>query len=321
MRILITGASGFIGTNLLEYFIDKGYKVFNIDKEKPKNPDYEKYWTNVDIRNFKDLEGAVSKIKPNYLIHLAAPTDLNEKDGLEYYNTNTLGVENVVKILLDDPGIKRSIFASTMLVNQVGYKPTGVFDYNPSTLYGKSKVIGEKLVFDHATMLDEFCIIRPTSIWGEHFNEPYRNFFDFVLKGRFFHPGNKACNKTYGYIGNVVYQIDQLLFSKKDLIHKQVFYIGDKPAVNISEWANEIAKIAQISQPKKIPYSFFKLAAWFGDLLKIFRVKFPMTSFRLNNMTTDHILNLDNLYDICGKMPYTRKEGVKKTLKWMGCKL
>jgi len=68
MRILITGASGFIGTNLLEYFIDKGYKVFNIDKEKPKNPDYEKYWTNVDIRNFKDLEGAVSKIKPNYLI-------------------------------------------------------------------------------------------------------------------------------------------------------------------------------------------------------------------------------------------------------------
>ena len=39
MKILITGASGFIGTNLMEDFISKGYEVLNIDFNKPKIPE------------------------------------------------------------------------------------------------------------------------------------------------------------------------------------------------------------------------------------------------------------------------------------------
>jgi GlcNAc-P-P-Und epimerase len=317
VKILITGASGFIGTNLLEYFITKGYDVFNIDKEKPKNDKYAKYWYDVDICDLKTLQDTITEIEPNYIVHLAAQADLNENDGLEYYSANILGVDNIVKVVSDCKNIQRVIFASTMLVNEVGYKAKDIFDYNPKTLYGQSKVIGEKIVFKNASKLKEFCIIRPTSIWGEYFKEPYKNFFDYVLVGKFFHPGNKACNKTYGYIGNVIYQIEKLLFANKKDIQGQVFYIGDNPAINISNWANEIAKEANINKPKKIPYFIFILAGLFGDILGKFGVKFPMTSFRLNNMTTDHVLNLENTYEVCGEVPYDRKSGVKRTLEWM----
>ncbi|MBT5492609.1 NAD(P)-dependent oxidoreductase [bacterium] len=320
MKILITGASGFIGTNLLEYFITKGYDVFNIDKGKPKDKSQIKYWYDVDICDLEKLKIAIDKIKPDYIVHLAAQADLNENDGLEYYSANILGVENIVKVVSDCKNIQRVIFTSSMLVNEVGYKAKDIFDYNPKTLYGQSKVMGEKIVFDNAPKLNEFCIIRPTSIWGEYFKEPYKNFFDYVLVGKFFHPGDKACNKTYGYIGNVVYQIEKLLFAKKEDIQGEVFNIGDKPAINISEWANEIADEAKISKPKKIPYFIFIFAGLFGDILGKVGIKFPMTSFRLNNMTTNHILDLDNTYGVCGDVPYNRIDGIKRTLAWMDIK-
>ncbi|MDY4671151.1 MAG: NAD-dependent epimerase/dehydratase family protein [Oliverpabstia sp.] len=52
-RILITGASGFIGTNLLEHFKSKGYEVINIDFNKPKIKGRERFWKNVDITKYE----------------------------------------------------------------------------------------------------------------------------------------------------------------------------------------------------------------------------------------------------------------------------
>jgi len=317
MNIVITGASGFIGTNLLNYFTKKGINVVNIDIKKPRNIQHMQYWRNVNICDFSTLSKVLSKVNPDYLLHLAATTDLNESDGLEYYSSNIKGVENIVKIASECKSIRRVIFASSMLVNTVGYKPKNIFDYNPSTVYGHSKVIGEKIIFSNTSLLPEFCIIRPTSLWGEWFGVPYKNFFDYVLAGDFFHPGDKACTKTYGYIGNTIHQIESILFAKKAMIQEQIFYIGDNPAINISDWANEIATIAGISKPWKIPYVMFVMIGFLGDFLSMLDVKFPITSFRVKNMTTDHILPLENTYNVSSSPPYDRNVGIKRTLSWI----
>lgn len=317
MKTLITGASGFIGTNLLEYFSNKAHEVFNIDILKPRNEKHMKYWHQVDICNLQALQDIINEINPTYVIHLAARTDLDEKKDINGYNANTIGVENVVKVCTKDSGINRVIFTSSMLVNEVGYQAKDVFDYNPTTLYGKSKVVGENIVFNNAKKITEFCIIRPTSIWGEWFGEPYKLFFDYVLANKFFHLGNNSCEKTYGYIGNSIFQIEKLLLADVRQIQGQVFYIGDNPAINIAQWADQIAHEAVMAKPMRIPFFVFRLAALFGDVLKLLNTNFPMTSFRLKNMTTDNILNLENLYDVCGDTPYDRVDGIKNTLKWM----
>ena len=317
MKILITGASGFIGTNLLEYFFTKGNEVFNIDILKPRNEKHIKHWHHVDVCNLPALQDAVNDIKPTHVVHLAARTDLDEKKDISGYDANTTGVENMVKVCTKDSGIERVIFASSMLVNEVGYHAKDVFDYNPTTLYGKSKVMGENIIFDKAKKITEFCIIRPTSIWGEWFGDPYKNFFDYVLANMFFHLGDKVCEKTYGYVGNSVFQIEKLLLVDVKKIQGQVFYIGDKPAINIAKWADQIANEAAIAKPIRIPFFIFRLASLFGDILKVLNINFPMTSFRLKNMTTNNIINLENLYDVCGDAPYDRVSGIKNTLKWI----
>ena len=312
-KILITGASGFIGTNLLEYFKDK-YIIRNIDFNKPKILDRNSYWKNIDITNFSEFKRYLLEFTPDYIVHLAARTDLQGKT-IEDYSANTIGVKNLMETIKLLPNLKKIIITSSMLVCHTGYYPKDQFDYAPTTIYGESKVETEKIVWANKPHCD-WAIIRPTSIWGPWFGEPYRNFFDMVMSHKYFHIGNKGCTKTYGYVGNAVYQIEQILFSDTKDENNKVFYIGDEQPTNIEVWGNEIAGELGY-RIIKMPYTLIKWAALFGDILKNMGLRFPMTSFRLKNMTTDNIIDLSDTIKLAPNLPYSRIEGIKQTLSWM----
>jgi len=313
-KLLITGSSGFIGTNILQFYIRKGFNVAGVDKAQPKTEEHRKNSKELDILDYDSLKSEILSFKPDYVIHLAARTDLNGNH-LNDYNTNTLGTKNLIEILNLTSSVKRVIFTSSMLVCRPGYIPTTPTDYAPSTIYGGSKVIMEKIIRKSLHNY-EWAIVRPTSIWGPGFGEPYRDFFDMILKKRYFHFGHKSCTKTYGYIENLIYQIDSILNAPVENIQGGVFYLGDYKLTNIQLWANEIAYEVGI-KIKTVPYSVMKLAAFSGDLLKIFKVKYPMNSFRLKNMTTNNVVDLSNTKEIAPSLPFTRNEGVKKTLAWL----
>ncbi len=313
-KILITGASGFIGTNLLEDLLSKGYEVCNIDFHKPKIHKRSKFWKNIDITDYTSFETAVLEFEPDYLVHLAARTDLDGKT-LEDYDANTLGVTNLMKIISKLPKLTKVIITSSKFVTRNGYQIKNQHDYCPHTIYGESKVQTEIEVWKNTPKCD-WCIIRPTSIWGPWFGVPYRNFFDMVMHRMYFHIGNIKCHKTYGYIGNAVYQIEQLLFSETLDDNNKVFYIGDEPAYEINEWADEIANELGFKIPT-MPVWFVKCLAKFGDFLGLFGIHFPMQSFRFKNMTNDGINNMTNTYKIAPDVPYTRLEGIRLTIEWI----
>lgn len=313
-KILITGASGFIGTNLLEDLLDKGFIVRNIDFNKPKIPKRTDVWDNVDICDYNNFESAVLKFAPDYIVHLAARTDLDGKN-LEDYSANIIGVENLMKIVHKLPKLKKIIITSSKFVTRNGYKIKDQNDYCPHTKYGESKVETELKVWADKPQCD-WCIIRPTSIWGPWFGVPYRNFFDIVRKRMYFHIGKIKCHKTYGYVGNAIYEIEQLLFNETLNEKNKVFYIGDEPAYEINEWADEIANELGFSVPT-MPVWFVKCLAKFGDFLGVFGIHFPMQSFRFENMTNDGTNDMSNTYIIAPEMPYTRIEGTRATLKWI----
>jgi nucleoside-diphosphate-sugar epimerase len=314
IKILLTGASGFIGTNLLEDLIGKGYTVVNVDINKPKITERENLWKNVDITEYEKFREAVLGFAPDYIIHLAARTDLDGKT-LDDYSANTSGTENMLKIVAELPNLKKIVITSSKFVNSNGYTPTSQNEYNPHTVYGESKAVMERKVWDNKPHCD-WCILRPTSIWGPWFGVPYRNFFDMVMRRMFFHIGNIKCYKTYGYIGNSIYQIETLLFTETPDENNKVFYIGDEPAYEINEWADEIAKELGF-KVEKMPCFLIRCAAWIGDFLKLFGIHFPMTSFRYGNMTNDGTNDMSNTYKIAPEMPYTRLDGTKITIKWI----
>jgi GlcNAc-P-P-Und epimerase len=313
MKIIITGGSGFIGTSLIEKFQINGFEIMNIDIKKPQKKSHNQYWKNIDINDLNNLEKSFVNFNPDYIVHLAARTDL-DGESIDDYKSNIKGVENLMMVLRKLNKLKKVIITSSMLVCKSGYKPKNFKDYNPDTVYGESKVLTEKKVWENMPNCD-WAIIRPTSIWGPWFGAPYKNFFELILAKKYFHIGNKGCTKTYGYIGNSIYQIEKILMSKTIDLSNKVFYLGDNPT-NIEEWANEIGEEINI-KIKKMPFILIKCLAYFGDFLKLFKFNFPMSSFRLKNMTTDNIFDLDETYKLAPETPFSRKDGIKKTLDWL----
>ena len=311
-KLLVTGGSGFIGINLINSLSGR-YRVLNIDKHPPRFEKHKNYWKAVNILDFNNLEKEILAFNPDYIIHLAAVTDLNGRDS-DYYAANVEGIRNLVIICEKLKNLKKIIFTSSMYVCRPGYVPVNYDDYKPHTLYGKSKVQGELIIKNIINPAFNWVIIRPTSIWGPWFGIPYLDFFNVIYNGKYF-DFDRTCSKTYGYVENTTFQIEKILLS--DSANFKTLYIGDNPPIQISEWANEISLGFSGRQIRKIPFFIIKAASVLGDLLAKFSIKFPISSFRLSNMTTNNILPLDEIYEITNDIPVNRLEGTMRTIDWL----
>ncbi|AHM61606.1 NAD-dependent epimerase/dehydratase [Flammeovirgaceae bacterium 311] len=317
MKVLITGGSGFIGTNLVEDFLKKGISFLNVDWNPPLNHLHLPFWKDCDIMDKNALQEIFSSYQPTAVIHLAArtDTDIYELDGdLNEYIQNTEGTLHVLDCIRNTPSVERSIITSSMFVCKAGYLPKHDQDFEPFTLYGVSKVLTERYTRE-ANLDCSWTIIRPQTIWGPY-SLRYRDvMFKVMQKGLYFHPSKKDVYRAYGYVGNVVWQIQQILFSDKARVHQQVFYVGDE-AVNLLEWVQCVSRKLTGKTVRVIPTYMVKGLAFTGDLLKRFNISFPITSTRFNSMTQDYLTPIEKSYKYLGRPPFSMEEGVKEIVGW-----
>ena len=316
-KILITGGSGFIGTNLVQYYFDRNVKVLNYDIKPPRNKSHTNYWLNADILDTEALSKAVQEFNPDYIFHLAARTDL-DGECIEDYAENTRGVSNLVEAAKKAPNLKRVIFASSMYVCKPGYQPKDEYDYLPTTPYGESKIIGEKIVRTEAGDAFSWLIVRPTSIWGPWFDVPYKNYFTAVMKGYYFHPKGLKVNRSYGFVLNTVHILTKLASCSREKVHSKTFYVADYDPIDLKTWGVMIQEASNSRKITEAPNVVFVVAAKFGDFLK--RLGYPnppMTTFRFNNMRTNVLFDMDEVKFLCGDLPYTTRQGVECTVGWM----
>lgn len=314
MKVLITGGSGFIGTNLIEFYKEKN-EVLNIDFEPPRNSNHKKYWKNVNILDFDLLHKTVIDFKPDYVFHMAARTDLDGKT-LEDYNANIAGVENILKVVKLTPSIKKIIFASSRLVCKIGYEPKNEFDYKATTLYGESKILGEQLVRNFKLPHNNWVIVRPTSLWGPWFRIPYKTFFDTVQKKLYFHPQGKKIYKKFGFVLNSVFILDTLLHENS--LNTKTVYLSDFEELEVKNWADIISNHFHNQKVRQIPFFILKTIAISGDFLKLCGLKNPpLTSFRLNNLITPMHYDTTNVQNIVKELPFNLEKATEITYKWL----
>lgn len=317
MKIIITGGSGFIGTNLVEHYIKKGWDVLNIDKNPPRNPAHSKQWKSIDILDRIQLIDTITKFAPDYVLHMAARTDLDETVSIKGYASNTAGVSNLIDSIQSCDTIKRVIFASSRLVCEIGYIPTHELDYRPSTLYGQSKVVGEGIV-RQSEMPAEWLIVRPTSHWGPWFHIPYLNFFSSVQRNYYFHPSKYNPKKSFGFVGNTVHQLDMLLSAPSEVVNQKTLYLADYTPIDVKSWANLIQKTFEAKPILTFPYPLLSAGAYMGDILQKIGIRnFPLTSFRLNNLITDCVYDTSPLQRIVGPLPYSLERATLETVEWI----
>ena len=315
-KIIVTGGSGFIGTNVVDYLLNNEYKVLNLDINPPKNFTHQKVWEKVDILDFKLLTETLKNFNPQYILHLAADLGMDHKN-LDNLRCNIDGVENIIKASKLLSSLKRIVFTSSLLVCRNGYIPKNDTDYNPPNFYGQSKMIGEEKVRS-GNLICEWVIVRPTAIWGPWFEYSYNAFFRMIDKNHYVHIGRKEFQKPACYVGNTVFMMIQLLLQKNQKINQSTFYLADYPWYSTREWANIIQKTLSTKAIKTAPLFILKIIAFLGDIIKwLFHFDPPLTSFRLKNMLTGGSYPISKTKNICGELPYNIRKAVYLTSFWM----
>lgn len=315
-RVLVTGGSGFIGTNLVEGLLGLGVSVRNADLVAPQHPGHTGLWDRCDVRSADALARVVDGFEPTAVVHLAARTDLRGSTA-EDYDTNTLGVQRLIDVVGARPSIERTLFASSQLVCTPGYRPSDEFDVNPPNEYGRSKVEGERLVrgqLDAST----WALLRPTTIWGPWWGDLYSQFFRTVRGGRYVHPRGVRVSKGFGFVGNAVHQIARLLAAPAASVTGRTLYLSDYAPYPVLEWANEISAAFGRGPVREVPLGALRAAARVGDGLRRAGVaEPPLTSYRLGNILTETSFDMEPVRELCGPLPWTRSEGTRLTVRWM----
>ena len=312
-RYLITGGSGFIGTNLINALSEQGAELLNLDWNPPLNPAYADKWKEVDLLDERGLRDAVAAFAPTHVVHLGARTDTEDIE-LDAYRQNHEGTRNLLRCIANCPSVERLIVTSTQFVCEAGYQPKHDQDYKPFTVYGESKRLTE-LATREADPNCIWTIIRPTTIWGP-WSLRYRDvMFKVMRKGLYFHPGRSRVIRSYGYVGNVAWQIMRMLELPKEQVHGKVLYVGDQP-FDLKVWVEEVSMQLTGKRVRYIPNGLVRTLALIGDALKAIKLPFPITSGRYRSMTSDYITPMDRTIETVGEAPFSLVDGVRATVAW-----
>jgi UDP-glucose 4-epimerase len=170
-KVLVTGGTGFIGTELVEQLHANGYEVTILDKkDKPIGLEHVKYIQG-DLSN--PARCVMACASQDYVIHLAAKARIPESfiNPDEYFDSNVTGTRNILTAA-SAVGVRKFIYAGSSSVygnNTPPNKPTHKPD--PLNYYAMSKLFGEHLCKQYKIMFDlNYNILRFFTVYSE--NQP-----------------------------------------------------------------------------------------------------------------------------------------------------
>ena len=158
-KVVVTGGSGFIGSNLVKYLLKKKYFVINIDKlsysanpyntsDFKKNKNY--IFFKVDLNNKKKIIKILKKYKPSGIFNLAAETHVDRSidSPKNFIHSNILGTYNLLESILSCKKKIRLVHISTDEVygDIIKGRSDEKYPYNPSSPYSSSKASADFLI-------------------------------------------------------------------------------------------------------------------------------------------------------------------------------
>ena len=239
-RVLITGADGYIGSNLKDFFEKKGFDVYSVTIVESKK---EKFYQ-VDVTDEEKILKIIKDVNPYYIIHTAGISSLGlcEKDKDLAWKTNVGGTRNIISAIKKvNPEIKLVFLSSDYVFSgDVGnYKEKD--KVKAKTYYGKTKIESEN---DIKSSLKKYIICRTANVYGRG-----GNFFNFLYE-------NITQNKSIDVFEDTFYTptyINYLVASVYSLIESDfigIIHIAGTEKVSRYEFAVLMTKI--LNKPKKL---------------------------------------------------------------------
>lgn len=314
MKITLIGASGFVGTRLIELLKQNNYFLQNVDKKQSR------FHSEITvIADVLDKNNLVTLLDNTDVVILLAAEHRDDVTPTSlYYDVNVGGMRNTLEAM-EANGVKRIIFTSSVAVYGLNKNnPTETYPADPFNHYGKSKWEAEKVLQEWYKVHPDWNInvIRPTVIFGERNRGNVYNLLKQISSGRFLMVGKGNNKKSMAYVGNIVAFIKFLIENKTT--GYEVYNYIDKPDFTMNELVDHVSKVLN----KHIPSVHYPL--WLGmlggfcfDVLAfITRRKLTISSVRVKKFCATTQFDATKVQNTDSRAPYTLAEGLARTLEF-----
>lgn len=284
MRVLVTGASGQLGKDVVALFQQKGHEVMGCSRSE------------LDITSLEQCQQVIGGFQPDSIIHCAAYTavDAAETDVDGAYKVNAVGTRNVA-VAAEKVGAKLVYISTDYVFNGRSATPYQEYDNtDPQSVYGKSKRAGEVLT---QSLSSRYFIVRTSWVYGLHGN----NFVKTMLR---LGQEKPQLQVVHDQKGSPTYTVDLARFLE-ELVHTEKYGIYHASNSGDCTWFEFTQAIFEEAQKLG-----FKITAQVEPCIT---EQFPRPAPRPANSVMDHLsIRTNGFTDL---RPW--REGLKDFLKFI----
>lgn len=326
-RILITGASGFIGSFIVEEALRHDMEVWAAMRATSSRKYLQDDRINFIELDFSSEERLIEQLRPycfDYVVHAAGATKCVKRD--DFFRINTQGTQHFANaLLLLNMPLERFVFVSSLSVygaihEQLPYKDIDETDIpRPNTAYGESKLQAEKVLASVSCngKTLPYITLRPTGVYGPR----EKDYFLMAksIKGHTdFSVGFQRQDITFVYVKDLVQAVFLALDRGKT---GRAYFLTDGKVYQSTTFSNLIH--AELGKPWwiriKAPIAFLRIVTFFGDILGRITGKLsPLNNDKYQILKQRNWrCNIQPTIDDLGYKPqYDLARGVKETMDW-----
>ena len=315
MKVLVTGASGFVGRGLVPYLAGHGFGGVATGRQAPANlPTGWMGCTRADVlARTAGGEGIDAVVHLEVRQHVPRPTP---DDAAEFERVN---VGNTQEWLdwAGRAGVRRFVFVSSIkaVSPALGTRPDGLLA-DAQEPYGSSKAAAEQAVRDWASASAERAavILRVAPVYGPGNEANLAAFARQVVRGRPCLVGDGATVKSIVSRTNLAAAI--LFAATNARPGCDVFNVSDPETLSMATVAGLISRLAGAPPPRAIPAAMASLIARAGDLLEMLTGRpFPLTTPRLRAIRETTVFPCDKLMAAGFAHPQTTEQGLAEMVE------
>lgn len=322
LRVLLTGAAGFIGRNLFDKMCSEGMQVDCIVRDPSRLlsscPGIDP--SAVIVGDLNDTS-VYSKLSKDYdvLVHSAGRLGA-WRVPLDSIMRDNVGATEKILSWFSDSDCKHLVFMSTPGVQGFGFRSAKEgLPYNPRGAYEQSKVLAERKISGCCLKRGQhWTILRPDFVYGP--GDLRRiPMYKRIGAGCWINIGSGSSVLRPTYVDDVCEAVS--LCSGNPRSYSNIFNIGGPRVVSAGEYVATIAKALDARIPKvRMPTLLAMMGAYIFELIAVMTGTKPLAArSQVQFLTRDHGTDISKARELLGFVPKVDLvEGIRRTLSWAG---